>query len=219
MIKLSASINPCIEEQAVEYSKELQNIGVDFLHLDVMRSNFVGHDALQLDTIKEIYDNTLLPLDVHLMINEPLQELKDFIKLKPNYITVHYEAFKNKNDLLKAINMIHKAHILAGISIKPNTFVEDIKPFLSNLDLVLVMGVEPGLSGQTMVSNTIPKVKQLRDIITEYAYDMKIEVDGGVNEKNMKELYENGADMLVFGSRLFNAVNKQVFVNKVHGVK
>jgi len=219
MIKLSASINPCVEEQAVEYSKELQLLGVDFLHLDVMRANFVGHDALKTETISEISDNTLLPLDIHLMINEPLDELKDFIKLKPNYITVHYEAFKNKDDLVKAINMIHKAHILAGISIKPNTFVEEIKPFLSIIDLVLVMGVEPGLSGQKMISNTAPKVKELRDIITEYAYNVKIEVDGGLNEKNMVELHKAGADMLVFGSSLFNATNRKKFVNEVHKVK
>ena len=218
MVKLSASINPCAEEQALEYSKELQSIGVDFLHLDVMRSNFVGHDMLNINTIFNISDNTLLPLDIHLMVNEPLSILKEYIKLKPNYITVHWEAFKDKKDLLKAIKMLHKAHILVGISIKPNTFVDEIKDYLSLIDLVLVMGVETGYSGQKMISNTIPKVKQLREIIDLYAYDMKIEVDGGVNDKNMKELKDAGADMLVIGSKLFNATNRKKFVEQVHSI-
>lgn len=219
MFKISASINPCPENEVVTYSKHLQECGVDYIHLDVMRSNFVGHDALNIETISEIYDNTLVPLDCHLMINEPLSVLKDYIKLKVNYITLHYEAFSNKKDLLKAINMIHKKHILVGLSIKPNTFIKDIKEYLPLIDLVLIMGVEPGKSGQKMISNTIPKVKELRSIVYDYRYDLKIEVDGGVNEENMKELYDAGADIIVVGSKLYNTRNKQKFVEMVHNCK
>jgi len=219
MVKLSASINPCIESQAVEYSKELQIAGTDYLHLDVMRSNFVPNNMLNINTIFEIADNTLLPLDCHLMVNEPLSILPEYLKLKLNYITVHYEAFSNKQDMLKAFKMIRDTHSLAGISIKPNTFVKEIVEYLPYVDMVVIMGVEPGFSGQKMISNTIPKVKELHDIIVKEGYNIKIEVDGGVNEKNMKELYKAGADILVMGSRLFNAPNKTNFIKEVHAVK
>lgn len=218
MLKISASINPCPEGQAVEYCKNLQEIGVDYIHLDVMRSNFVGHDALHINTIYDIYDNTLVPLDCHLMVDEPLTILKEYLKLKVNYITVHYEAFKDKKDLLKAIKMIHDKHILVGLSIKPNTFINEIKEYLPLIDLVLIMGVEPGKSGQKMISNTIPKVKELRSIIYEYRYDLKIEVDGGVNEDNMKSIYDAGADIVVVGSKLYEARNKRKFVEMVHNL-
>ena len=218
MIRLSASINPCPEDKAVEYVKNLQNLGVDYVHLDVMRSNFVANDVLHINTIYEIGDNTLLPLDCHLMVNEPLEILKEYVKLRPNYITIHYEAFANKEDIYKAIKLIKKYHILVGMSIKPNTFVDAIKEFLPLIDLVLIMGVEPGLSGQKMISNTIPKVKQLRNIICEYEYDLKIEVDGGINEDNMKEVADAGADILVIGSKLYDSNDKKRFIQKVHSL-
>ncbi len=218
MIKLSASFNPCPEEKAVDYCKSLQDLGADYIHCDVMRENFVETFALNNSTIKEVWDNTLMPLDVHLMINEPLDFLKDYIKLKPNIITIHYEAFKNENDLLKAINRIRDAHILVGLSIKPNTFVKQIKHLLPLVDVVLIMGVEPGKSGQKMISNTLPKVKELRGIIYEYDYPVKVEVDGGVNEENLKAVADAGADMVVMGSCLFNAPNKRKLVEKVHSL-
>lgn len=219
MLKISASINPCPEERAVEYCKDLQRVNVDYIHLDVMRSNFVGHNALNINTIFDIYDNTLVPLDCHLMIDEPLSVLKEYLKLKLNYITIHYEAFKDKKDLLKAIKMIHDKHILVGLSIKPNTFIKDIKEYLPLVDMVLIMGVEPGKSGQKMISNTIPKVKELRSIIYEYRYDLKIEVDGGVTSDNMLDIYNAGADMVVVGSKLYDARNKREFVEMVHNLK
>jgi len=177
MLKLSASINPCPEDLVVDYSKTLQKLDTDYIHLDVMRENFVGHDALSINTIYEIYDNTLVPLDCHLMIDEPLSVLKEYLKIKLNIITIHYEAFKNKKDLLKAIKMIKDKHVLVGLSIKPNTFIKDIMDYLPLIDLVLIMGVEPGKSGQKMITNTIPKIKELRSIIYDYRYDLKIEVD------------------------------------------
>ena len=219
MLKISASINPCPEESMVEYCKELQGMGVDYIHLDVMRSNFVGHDSLNNDTIYEIYDNTLVPLDCHLMIDEPLRVLKEYLKLNLNYITVHYEAFKDKEDLLKALKMIRDKHILAGLSIKPYTFVKDIMEFLPYVDMVLIMGVEPGKSGQKMISNTSPKVKELRSIIYDYRYDIKIEVDGGVSLDNLEDLYNAGADIVVVGSKLYGIRNRSGFIRKVHDYK
>lgn len=219
MLKLSASINPCPEDRVVEYSKLLQDLNVDYIHLDVMRSNFVGHDALSINTIYEIYDNTLVSLDCHLMIDEPLSVLKEYLKMKLNIITIHYEAFKNKKDLLKAINMIKDKHVLVGLSIKPNTFIKDIMEYLPLIDLVLIMGVEPGKSGQKMISNTIPKIKELRNIIYDYRYDLKIEVDGGITADNMKDVYNAGADIVVVGSKLYEARDKGKFIKDIHELK
>ena len=219
MLKLSASINPCPENRVVDYSKLLQDLGVDYIHLDVMRSNFVGHDVLSINNVYNIYDNTLVPLDCHLMINEPLEVLKEYLKIKLNIITIHYEAFKDKKDLLKAINMIKKKHILVGLSIKPNTFIKDIMEYLPLIDLVLIMGVEPGKSGQKMISNTIPKIKELHSIIYDYRYDIKIEVDGGITQDNIKAVYDAGADIVVIGSKLYEARDKKEFIKKVHELK
>jgi len=218
MIKLSASINPCAEENMVQYSKELQSYGVDYIHCDVMRSNFVGHDSLGINTIFQIYDNTVVPLDFHLMINEPLSVIKEYMKLKPLYITVHYEAFKNKEDLVKCLKLIKSKNILAGISINPTTFIKDITEYLPLVDLVLIMGVVPGKSGQKMYSNTAPKIKELRSIIYDYSYDIKIEVDGGITEDNMVDIVNAGADILVVGSKLYESNNKVKFINKIHNL-
>ena len=219
MIKLSASFNPCPEDKAVDYCKLLQRMNADYLHCDLMRSDFVGHDALSVETIKDIYDNTLMPLDVHVMANEPKSLLKTLIAIKPNIITVHYEAFKNKKDMLNAFRQIHKKHIMVGLSINPSTFVRDIKEYLPYVDVVLIMGVEPGKSGQKMISNTLPKVKELRGIIYNCDYKIKIEVDGGVNEQNLKDIYNAGADIVVMGSCLYDSPNKTKLIEKVHNIQ
>lgn len=216
MIKLSASFNPCEEKDAVEYCKLLQQANTDYIHCDVMRENFVGHNTLSVNTIKDVWDNVVVPLDIHLMIDEPLNQLKEYIKIKPTIISIHYEAFNNKKDLLKAIKLIHDAHIMVGLAINPNTFVKTIKEYLPLIDVVLVMGVEPGKSGQKMISNTLPRVKELRGIIYEYDYLVKIEVDGGVNEENLKKVVDAGADIVVMGSCLYNSSHKAELIKKVH---
>ena len=216
MIKLSASFNPCPEEKSAEYCRNLQDMKVDYVHCDIMRENFVGHDALNLNTIKEVWDNVVVPLDVHIMEAEPFSTLKSVVKIKPHIITVHYESFKNDKDLMKAFDIIRKNHMLVGLSIKPNTFIKDIKHLLPLVDVVLVMGVDPGKSGQKMISNTIPKIKELRSIIYEYDYPVKIEVDGGVNEDNLKALADAGVDMVVMGSCLYNSSNRAKLIEKVH---
>lgn len=216
MIKLSASFNPCSEEKSAEYCRTLQDMGVDYIHCDIMRENFVGHYNLELDTIKKVWDNVVVPLDVHIMEAQPFVTLDKVIKLKPCIITVHYEAFKNDAELIKAFDIIRKNHILVGLSIKPNTFIKYIKPLLPLVDVVLVMGVTPGKSGQKMISNTIPKIKELRSIIYEYDYPIKIEVDGGVNEDNLKDVVDAGANMVVMGSCLYNCSSKSQLIEKVH---
>ncbi len=216
MIKLSASTNPPKETDLVDYVKELQTCKVDYLHCDVMDGKFVSNECLNFDLLKEVQDNTLLPLDIHLMVADPIRELKKYMSLKPLYITLHFESFKNTDDILYAINLLRANRTLVGLSIKPTTQIDAILPFISYIDLVLIMGVEPGKSGQKMLSNTPRKVKQLRSIIYEHNYDVKIEVDGGINEDNIKLLAESGADILVVGTALYKSSKRAEFVKNMH---
>ncbi len=216
MIKISASTNPPKETELVDYVKKLQTYKVDYLHCDVMDGQFVEANRLSFELLKDVQDNTVLPLDVHLMVADPIKELKKYMALKPLYITLHYESFKNLDDIILAINLLRENHTLVGLSIKPTTTVDEILPFISYVDLILIMGVEPGKSGQKMLSNTPKKVKQLRSIIYEHNYDVKIEVDGGVNEDNMNTLANNGADILVVGSALYNHKKRLEFIKNIH---
>ena len=216
MIKISASTNPCDEKELVNYVKQLQKLGVDYLHCDVMDGEFVENKCLSFETLKEVYDNTLLPLDVHLMVADPITQLKKFLTLKPLYITLHYESFKNEDDIIYAINLLRENKTLVGLSINPETSVEKILPFITYIDLVLIMGVHPGKSGQKMISNTPRKVKQLRSIIYDHNYDLKIEVDGGLNKENYQKIVTQGCDILVLGSALYKETKKHELIKEIH---
>ena len=218
MIKISASTNPCNENELENYVKMLQLVGVDYLHCDVMDGRFVENKCLNFETLKKVYDSTLLPLDVHLMVSNPIEELKKFMTLKPLYITLHYEAFQNKDEIMNAISLLKANKTLVGLSIKPTTKVDDIVEFLPHINLVLIMGVEPGKSGQKMLSNTPKKVKQLRSIIYEHNYNVKIEVDGGINKDNIQNITNQGCDIVVLGSALFKEKNKTNFVKDIHNM-
>jgi len=218
MINVCPSTNPCPEENLVGYVKELQSMGVEILHCDVMDGEFVPAKCLPIELIKEVSRNTLMALDVHLMITSPLGKIKDYLKLPINYLTVHFEAFENKNDLLKAINVIHDAGKLAGISIKPNTNVEEIEEYLPFVDLVLLMSVEPGKSGQKFMPETLDKIVKLKDKKKKNGLNFKIEVDGGINLDNAKSVVMAGAEMLVMGNAFYTAENKKELLNKVQNL-
>ena len=159
MIRVMPSSNPSDEKELVNYAKELQSIGVDFLHCDVMDGKFVPAKCLPIELIREVSLNTLLGLDIHLMIENPLETLEQYCKLRANFITLHYESFENSKDLLKAIDMIKAKKILVGISIKPSTDVSKISAYLPLIDMVLVMSVEPGKSGQQFMPMALEKIK------------------------------------------------------------
>lgn len=215
MIRVCPSTNPCPEDMLVQYAKDLQSMGVEVLHCDVMDGNFVASKCLPIELISEVSRNTLMALDVHLMISSPLRRVKDFLKLPITYLTVHYEAFENEKDLIRTIDEIHSVGKLAGISVKPNTSIEEIKELLPLVDLVLIMSVEPGKSGQKFIAETLIKIKELSDIKQKNGLNLMIEVDGGINLDNAKLVIDAGAEMLVMGNAFYTAKNKKELLEKV----
>ena len=216
-VYVSVSTDPVKEYQGVlEYAKKLQG-HADFLHCDVMDGKFVERMTYDAGLVNNINQNSLIALDVHLMCEEPLLSINSYLQAGANIITVHYEAFKNKNDIVHAINEIKKGGALAGISFKPSTKIKEFKIFLHNIDVVLVMSVEPGLSGQKFMPEALKSIRELDRIRRENNYNFKIEVDGGVNGSNASQIIEAGADMLVSGSFIYKADNKIKAIKQLKG--
>ena len=178
----------------------------DWIHLDIMDGSFVNNISFGLPICEAIKDAPIFK-DVHLMINNPLKYVKNFVDVNADLITFHYEAISSKRKIKELINVIHDYGCACGISIRPNTPIDVLIPFLKDLDLVLIMSVEPGFGGQKFIDNSIDKIKTLRAIIDENEYDCLIEVDGGINEETSKLVKDAGVDVLVAGSYLFKSDN------------
>lgn len=208
-LKVAPSTDPVPnEEELLSYVKKLNNIA-DYVHCDVMSKNFVSRDTINYETVRQIYLKTLLPLDVHLMVNEPLNLVEKYINAGAQIVTVHYEAFKNKNNLIKCLKLISKKGVIAGVAINPGTEVCEVMPYIAYADLVLVMSVVPGQSGQRFKESTYVKVKKLKQIREDYGARFKIEVDGGIVPEVSKRLKTLGADIIVSGSYVYNSEDRE----------
>ncbi len=174
--------------------KELDEYKVEWVHLDVMDGKFVPATTFTHTLVEEIRPLTKMFFDVHLMVVNPKDMIEDYVKAGADLITFHYEAVEDSLDL---INYIKRFNVKVGISIKPNTSVDEILDLLPHIDLVLVMSVEPGKGGQAFMPNALDKIAQLSK------YDLLVEVDGGVNKITGKQCLEAGADVLVAGSFVF----------------
>lgn len=181
----------------------VEKLGAEYLHFDVMDGHFVDNISFGIPVLKSISHSHNMVNDVHIMIENPKKYAQSFLDAGADILTFHYEACESDEEVMEIIDIIKRSGKKAGISIKPNTPVEAIVPFLKVLDLVLVMSVEPGFGGQTFMESSIEKIKALRKIIDENKYNCLIEVDGGINDKTSKIVIDAGADILVCGSYLF----------------
>lgn len=176
--------------------------GADFIHIDVMDGVFVPNISFGPCVIKGIRKNTKSVFDVHLMITEPHRYLKEFAAAGADYITIHAEA---GSDIEECIKTIKNLGCKAGLSIKPKTQVEEIEKYLPDLDLLLVMSVEPGFGGQGYLDSADEKISKLKQIKEEKGYDYLISVDGGIKLTNVRNVLERGCDVVVAGSAVFAA--------------
>ncbi len=193
-MKIAASFLDIKEPKNLEVTK-LSKLDIDYIHLDVMDGIFVQNKTYNYEDFYNIVKDATKPYDVHLMVSDVKKYIDDFSKLNPKFITFHYEAVSDVNGI---INYIHSLGLKAGISIKPNTDVVDIIDYLKNIDLVLVMSVEPGKGGQTFIENSVIKIDELYKIREEKNYKFLIEVDGGINNETIKKC--KNADICVVGS-------------------
>ena len=216
-IEVSVSTDPIGDYQTIiEYAKQMQGVA-DFLHCDIMNKNFVPKDTYDFNLVKNINRNSIILLDVHLMVAEPSEDIGKYIEAGANVITLHYEAFADKEDLVDAIKFIKENDTLAGISLKPNTTFGEVRTYAFNADLVLVMGVEPGASGQGMIPEMVDKVREIYKFREENNLKFKIEFDGGVTLENAKLLTDAGVDILVSGSCVYNSKDRKKTIEMLKG--
>ena len=188
----------------------------DWFHIDIMDGVFVPNISFGMPVLKSINQYATKTLDVHLMIVNPEKYIEKFAELGSDILTIHYEV--SKDTLSESLKSIKKNGMKAGVAINPNTDISDLEKYIKEIDLVCVMGVFPGFSGQAFIEATYERCRAVKELINKHKSSTLIEIDGGVTLDNAKKLIECGADVLVSGSHVFKAENPKEIISKLKHV-
>ncbi|OQX70598.1 MAG: ribulose-phosphate 3-epimerase [Candidatus Cloacimonas sp. 4484_275] len=212
MPKIAPSLLSADFMNLAEEITKVQIAGADILHLDVMDGHFVPNLTFGMPIVRQIKNISSLPLDVHLMVENPQNYLEELVKLKVEYVSVHQEAVVH---LHRQIAIIKSGNLKAGVALNPATPVETLYPILPDLDFVLIMSVNPGFGGQQFLPLVYEKIKTLRKRAERVNPALEIEVDGGVNDENAPRLVSAGVDILVAGSYIFKSEDYSLQIKKL----
>lgn len=212
MTKIAPSILASDFSKLGEEIKDVERGGADYIHVDVMDGHFVPNITIGPLIVDHIRPVTDLPLDVHLMIENPDQYIEAFAKAGSDIITVHQEACPH---LHRTIQLIKSHGVKAGVVINPATPAEAIRPILKDIDLVLLMTVNPGFGGQSFIHSVVPKIEQISHWREEEGLSFEIEIDGGVKVETAKQCTDAGADVLVAGSAIFNQEDRKKAIDEI----
>lgn len=217
MVEVSTSILNVQKGKEAETFFALEQAHTDYFHIDVMDGKFVEKDTYKkmLEYASYIKRISNLPLDVHLMVEDVKQGVFDFAGVEPNIITFHLEACKDEKEIMGIINTIKDMHCKVGISVKPNTPIEQVYKFLPYVHVCLVMTVEPGKGGQTLLSDMVEKIETLKKYIDENNTEIDIEADGGINLRTADSVKHAGANMLVAGTAILTATDYKVIIDEL----
>jgi len=214
MIKIAPSILSADFATLGEDIKDVERGGADYIHVDVMDGHFVPNITIGPLVVNAIRPITDLPLDVHLMIENPDQYIPEFAKAGADIITVHVEACRH---LHRTIQLIKEQGIKAGVVLNPSTPVDTIKHIIQDIDMVLLMTVNPGFGGQAFISRVVPKIAEVREMANQLNPELDIEVDGGINGETAKICIEAGANVLVAGSFIYGNSDRAEAIKAIRG--
>lgn len=217
MVEISTSILSVDSEKSMKTFYDLETAHTDYFHIDVMDGKFVEADTTaKMEKYSEYLNHiTLIPLDVHLMVENVKEYVDKFLVFKPNTITFQIEALKTKQEVIDIIKYIQSNNCKAGIAIKPNTKIEEITEYLPYLHQVTVMTVEPGKGGQKLIESTIDKISELKKYMEENNLDADIEADGGININNVEKVKQAGANIIVAGTAIIDSEDFKQIINEL----